>query len=443
MYPKNFEKRFINHEEKDMENISVGCEVLKGEVEVPPSKSIAHRAIIAAALSGEKCVIHNAADSNDIMATLSCMRALGTKYLMNTQKKQLVLEPKKTYKAPKELVLDCAESGSTLRFLMPLALLVAESVKFTGRGRLLQRPQKPYFDLFDEKNISYEKGGDYIKISGKLTAGKFMLPGDISSQFITGLMFALPLLQGDSEIILSTELESKGYVDLTMDVLKKFGIEIICEDYKKFSIKGSQKYRAADVTVEGDYSQAAFFLVAGAIGCDVTCKNLRSDSLQGDKKILEIIEEAGGKIEYTADGGIRARYTALMHGICIDARDIPDLVPILAVLCAFCKGESRIINAGRLRYKESDRLAAVSSELKRLGVDVIEGSDYLRITGRDLVTGTTTSAWNDHRIAMAIAVAAVRCEGEVTIVGAKEAVKKSYPDFFEVYKGLAKNGHRS
>ncbi len=426
-----------------MDYISIGSQMLKGEVAVPPSKSVVHRAIIAAALSGGKCVLHHVAESKDIGATLSCMGALGTKHHLNISKMELVLEPKKTYHMPQELVLDCCESGSTLRFLMPLALVFGQNVRFLGQGRLMQRPQKPYFDLFDEKGIRYKTGTNEIQLSGKLEAGTFRLPGDVSSQFITGLLFALPLLEGDSEIVLTSELESKGYVDLTLDVLKDFGITVFCDEYKRFVVKGGQTYKPKDYTVESDYSQAAFFLVAGAIGCDVTCLNLRKESLQGDKKILELITAAGGEIEYTEGGGIRARRTDVMHGICIDARDIPDLVPILAVLCTFCRGESRIINAGRLRFKESDRLAAISSELRQLGVEVIEGGDYLRIIGRDLVTGNTTSAWNDHRIAMAIAIAATRCEGKVGIVGAKEAVKKSYPDFFEVYAALAENGQRS
>ncbi|MEG1441921.1 MAG: 3-phosphoshikimate 1-carboxyvinyltransferase, partial [Oscillospiraceae bacterium] len=277
---------------------------------------------------------------------------------------------------------------------------------------------------------------DFIRVKGHLKAGVYELPGDVSSQFVTGLMLALPLLEGNSKIVISSPLESKGYVDITIDVLKSFGISIKNKGYSEFIIKGGQKYKPTDYKVEGDYSQAAFFLVAGALGCDIVCDNLRENSVQGDKKILDIIDKLGGKIRKLDDGGICAVRTDVMHGGVIDARDIPDLVPIIAVLCSFCRGESRIINAGRLRLKESDRLLAISTELKRLGVNIIEGSDSLKIVGGDLLVPNTVSAWNDHRIVMAIAIGACRTEGSIEIVGAEAAVQKSYPEFFEVYKNL-------
>ena len=240
----------------------------------------------------------------------------------------------------------------------------------------------------------------------------------------------MPLLAGDSEIVITSPLESKAYVDLTIDILKVFGIEVENYKYKIFRVKGGQKYKPTDYKVEGDYSQAAFFLVAGAIGCNVECLNLNPDSLQGDKAILDIIKETGCKVVKGPNGGIMARRSG------DHARDNggragdPRPRAYRAVLLSFCKGESRIVNAGRLRLKESDRLRAISTELRRLGVDITEGSDYLKIRGRDLLEANVCSSWNDHRIAMALAIAACRTEGTVTIVGAREAVKKSYPDFF-------------
>lgn len=418
--------------------IHIGSRRLEGAVSVPPSKSVAHRAIIAAAMADGATTVKNIAMSEDIKATLECMRRLGAKH--KAVKDGVIVEPKKSYRAPEVIELDCAESGSTLRFLMPVALLFGKTVRFTGRGRLMERPQKPYFDIFDSKGINYEKTHDSITLSGKLTAGDYVLPGNVSSQFVTGLLFALPCLEDDSTIRITGGLESKGYVDLTIDVLRSFGISIANDGYKIFKIRGGQNYKpCTEYIVENDYSQAAFFLVAGAIGNDVECLNLKEDSLQGDKKIIDIIRAAGGRIAKTERGGIKAVRTSNMHGVTIDARDIPDLVPILSVLCAFSKGESRIINAGRLRIKESDRLTAVSTELKHLGIDIIEGADYLRIRGTDLIKSNITSSWNDHRIAMSIAIAATRCEGEVSIVGGREAVKKSYPDFFEVYQSIAKD----
>lgn len=419
-----------------MDMITIEPGMLKGEVTVPPSKSVAHRAIISAALSGESCVIENVAMSKDIEATLNCMRALGNGFRKNTSKMTVTFSNKRKTKLPDEIVLDCCESGSTLRFLMPVALLTGKTIRLMGQGRLMQRPQKPYFDLFDEKGISYKQTEDSIILKGQLKSGEFSLPGDVSSQFITGLLFALPLVEGDSKITITTNTESKGYIDLTLSVLKDFGIEIKNNNYKSFEIKGGQKYKPQNYRIEGDYSQAAFFLVAGALGCDIKCKGLRADSLQGDKKIIEIIKETGAKIINHPDGSIQAVRTDVMKGLVIDASEIPDLVPILAVLCGFCRGESRIINAGRLRIKESDRLAAIKSELSYVGLDITEGVDYLKIKGTNALFGKTVSAWNDHRIAMAMAIAACRCEGDVSITGAKTAVCKSYPDFFEVYKGL-------
>ncbi len=421
-----------------MDNVRIEPGMLKGTVRVPPSKSDAHRAIIAAALSGGECRVDNIAMSADIEATLNGMRALGCKYTVSKKDGCVNLAPKARRYSGKEIEIDCAESGSTLRFLIPIALLSGRDIKLVGHGRLMQRPMKPYFDMFDKKGIKYEKDRDCLKLRGRLTGGVYQMPGDVSSQFVTGLLYALPLLDGDSEIQITSPMESKGYIDMTLAVLKKFGIEIENRNYKKFIIKGGQKYLPQNYTVEGDYSQAAFFLVAGALGCDVTCTGLAKDSLQGDRAIIDIIKQTGAEI-VEENGGIRAVHTANMRGITVDVRDIPDLVPILAVLLSFCRGESRIINAGRLRMKESDRLAAITSELKQLGGNIVEGGDSLTVYGTQTLGANTVSSWNDHRIAMAAAIAACRCEGEcVTIMGARTAVKKSYPDFFEVYEGLKK-----
>ena len=419
-----------------MDIIRIEPQMLQGTVQVPPSKSVAHRAIIAAALSDGTCRISNVAMSKDIQATLDCMRKLGSMFRINTQKGEVTFTGRSKKPLPKEITLDCGESGSTLRFLIPLALLTGRKVILTGRGRLMQRPQKPYIELFAKKGITCVQQEDCIRLQGDLKPGLFKLPGNISSQFITGLLFALPQLQGDSEIQLTTLLESKGYVDLTLAVLRDFGIVIKNDNYRRFIIPGGQTYQSRNYTIEGDYSQAAFFLVAGALGCDVRCTGLNMESLQGDKKILELVKEAGAKLDQIDDTTVQVRRTDTMHGIRIDAREIPDLVPILAVLCAFCKGESLIHSAARLRMMESDRLTATTSELRQLGANIEEGVDFLKITGTDVLSGTTVSSWNDHRIAMAAAIAACRAEGEVSITGAREAVTKSYPDFFEVYERL-------
>ncbi len=421
-----------------MDTVKIKPHSLSGTVKVPPSKSFAHRAVISAFLAGEECKISNIAPSEDILATLSCIKALGADVAFDEDKAVAIIS-KKRPNPSKKLCLDCRESGSTLRFFIPIALCFGEDVEFTGAGRLMKRPLKPYFDIFDKMGITYKQKAAKLQIKGKLTSGCFHIDGSVSSQFVTGLLFALPCLEGDSCIIIDGELSSKAYIDITLDVLKKYGIKIENKNYSTFIIKGNQKYKKRNYTVEGDFSQAAFFLVAGAIGCDVTCAGLCENSLQGDKKILEIIEEAGACIEKYGTTKFRAVATSAMHGITVDADEIPDLVPILAVLFAFCKGESKIVNAGRLRIKESDRLAAITSVLTKMGAIIEEGEDFLIISGKQVLNGAEVSSYNDHRIAMATAIAACRCEGDVLINGAEKSVKKSYPDFFNAYKKLGGN----
>ncbi len=421
-----------------MDMVSITPTVLNGKVDIPPSKSFAHRAIIAGFLSGKSCCISNLCLSQDIKATLGCVKMLGAKF--NFDKKSALVTFKDSFKSIKKIPkLDCGESGSTLRFFIPIVLALHPKAKFTGHGRLMERPLTPYFDIFEEKGISYSLKNNVLSVEGRLKPGTFKIDGSISSQFITGLLFALPLLDGDSRIEIQGNLSSRSYVDITISVLKSFGIEIENENYSAFNIKGNQKYKPQDYTVEGDFSQGAFFLTAGALGCNVTCHGLDENSLQGDKKIIEIIEGTGSKVEKCGNTSLRAIHTGIMRGITVDADEIPDLVPILAVLMCFCKGTSRIENAGRLRLKESDRLAAICSELKKMGADITEGEDFLEIQGKQVLYGGKLSSWNDHRIAMALAIATCRAEGEVVIDGAKHAVKKSYPNFFDDYKALGGN----
>lgn len=429
--------------------------ILKGTVTVPPSKSEAHRAIICAALSGGRCVIKNAVLSQDIKATLRGISAFGCTYDYSEETRTLIIDTVKlntennTANSDNITEIDCGESGSTIRFLVPVALVPKicgteassyKVVSFIGHGRLPERPMQPYFDIFDKQGISYKKDGNRLNINGCLKSGTYEVPGNVSSQFITGLLFALPLLDGDSIINITNGAESKGYIDMTLNMLNTFGIHIENRNYTQYIIKGGQKYTPKDITLEGDFSQAAFFLIAGAIGGDVTCLGLNPNSLQGDKAILDIIKKTGAEIEYDPQsGGYRAVHTAVMHGIEVDASEIPDLVPILSVLFAFCKGKSKIINAGRLRIKESDRLASTQSELSRLGANIIEGYDSLTINGVHTLTCNTVSSRNDHRIAMALAIALCRAEGDAAVISdALSAVKKSYPDFFDVYKSLQK-----
>lgn len=321
--------------------------------------------------------------------------------------------------------IDCGESGSTLRFIIPVAAALGTNATFRGHGKLPERPYTPYVREFSKKGISFEpQSGLPMTISGRLTAGEYLLEGDVSSQFITGLMFALPLCGEDSVIKLTSPLQSKPYADMTIAALKNFGINIYetkLGGLPMYLIKGGQKYSPCRVSVEGDYSQAAFFFTANALGSEIRVKNLIPDSVQGDKAIVDIIEKSS-----TGDG---------LEPFTVDVGDIPDLVPILAVLGCFTKGTSRIVNAARLKIKESDRITAIADALNAIGGKVTAGDDFLEMQHVDKLTGGEVDSCNDHRIVMAAAIAATASDAPVIIRGA-EAVNKSYPRFFEDFKAL-------
>lgn len=395
--------------------------LLRGEVTVPPSKSVAHRMIIAAALADGTSKITNLSQSADILATINCMRAFGADIRLDGD--TAVINGIKS--VPERALADCCESGSTLRFLIPVACALGVNAEFRGKGKLPQRPITPFLEEFPKHGVTFEFSGAEsgstlpCSVSGKLTAGRYEIDGGISSQFITGLMFALPLLDGDSEIILTSKLESKPYVDITMGVLRDFGCEI-AERGNGYFIKGNSRLKPFSGSVEGDYSQSAFFYVANALGSDIGIGGLNADSFQGDKQIAEICRA------FSESGGLPFE---------LDCSDIPDLVPILSVLACFCKGKSRIVNVARLRIKECDRLAAMEDCLNRIGGRVSSTKDSLEIEGVGTLNGGEVECYNDHRIAMSMAVAAIRCANPLTIRGA-ECVGKSYPDFFDVYKSI-------
>ena len=399
-------------------DISIRPSVLRGKLDVPASKSCAHRSIICAALAEGVSHISGVTMSKDIEATIGAMKALGAEFDINGG--DITVRGTGGRKAGR-CVIDCNESGSTLRFIIPVAAALGVETEFCGRGRLPQRPIGIYIRELGKNGAVFDYHDTMpFSVSGGLKSGVFNIEGDVSSQFITGLLFALPLLDGRSEIVLTSHLESRPYVDITIDMLRRFGVSVE-ENERGFSINGGQKYKACDIKTEGDYSQAAFFCVANALGSEVELHNLNENSVQGDKKILEIISEMcyNGNI-----GHFRA-----------DCSDIPDLVPVLAVLGAFGRGESVIYNAKRLKIKESDRLASTSAMLNALGGDVSVTDDGLIIRPTNAMHGGTVDSCGDHRIVMAAAVAALSISGEVIIRGAED-VKKSYPAFFDDYKML-------
>ena len=397
---------------------------LKGTIIPPPSKSQAHRLLIAAALAQGESVIHNVALSKDIVATMNCLAELGASFSRKgstvtvTGMGANAMSPMRRMAYPH---LDCGESGSTLRFLIPIALAVRGGGIFTGAGRLMERPLEPYFEIFREKGIFYEQKDGTLTVQGMLEPGVYQLPGNVSSQFFTGLLFALPLLSGPSAIIPTTELESAGYIRMTLQAMAQFGVEMAATmslppQYHPF---GNQTYTPTEATVEADWSQAGFWYAAKSLGNEVDIIRMNPDSSQGDRVIVE-------------------HYVNLIKPgeVTIDVSGCPDLVPPLAAMGAVRQGRTRLCNAARLRMKESDRLSAVTDVLCKLGAQVTEGPDFLQTEGQNsLPGGVTVDAHNDHRIAMMAAIAATVCEKPVTITGA-QCVSKSYPNFWEDYVNL-------
>ena len=382
-------------------DIRITPHTLNGAVTPPASKSMAHRAVLALALADGQGILSNLSDSQDIQATKRCVAALKV--------------PRPKGELP---FLDCGESGSTLRFLIPIALAAAGGGVFTGRGRLMERPQGPYFDIFDEKGIFHEQKDGVLTVRGTLTPGVYRLPGNVSSQFVTGLLYALPLLPGDSVIEITTPLESGGYVDMTLDMLAQFGISVENQNYECFRVPGNQTYRARNIAVEADWSQAGFWYAAAFLDNSVQPAGLNPASAQGDK----VVSELYWKLARPGD-------------VDIDVSGCPDLLPPLAVMAAVRNGTTHFINAARLRMKESDRLATVHHLLTALGGQAEEGPDSLTVHGVPRLSGGTVDGANDHRIVMAAAIAATRAAAPVTILGA-QAVNKSYPSFWEDYKRL-------
>lgn len=402
---------------------------LQGVVKAPSSKSAAHRAVICAGLANGISKIENVGTNEDIIATINALSDLGVETLLSKDSSTV----KSKGFTDNIVTIDCNESGSTLRFLTPITAALGISTSFTGKGRLPNRPMEPLLSLLREHGVNISrKQNEIFSISGKLEPGLYSIPGNISSQYITGLLFALPLLDGNSEIYITTPLESSGYVDMTIQMLARFGINI---EYGNniFYIAGNQKYKPQNILVEGDYSGAAFWLAAAALGNNLKISGLSPLSLQADKKILEVLEAFGVSSKW--DNNQVSIIPNTLIPTEIDASEIPDSVPILAVVAAYTKGITRIYNAQRLRIKESDRLYATQKNLSAMGANIAQTDDGLIINGGLPLTGTVLDSYNDHRIAMAMSIAALGAEGMTTINNA-ECVNKSYPEFFRDLKSL-------
>lgn len=403
----------------------------QGSVNIPPSKSMSHRAIICAALAEGTSVISNIAFSDDIIATIEGMRAIGAD--ITTTNNTVTITGVASIVKPINTTIDAFESGSTLRFLIPILSLSNERITFLGRNRLLHRPQGIYENIFKAQGLGFEQSSSELTIEGSLKPQKYVIDGSISSQFISGLLFTLPLLDGDSEIEIIPPFESESYVNLTTNLLSKFNIKIERLNTHSFFIKGNQKYKACDYRVEGDFSQLGFFAVLASLNNDLVLNDLDPHSLQGDKAIIDILNNCGVNITTNKDNYV---IKATKINDCeIDLADCPDLGPILCVLGSYAN-HLIIKNCARLRLKESDRILAMENALKAIGVDISSDESNIYINGNKEYHGNVeVDGAKDHRIVMSMSVMATLLDAPLTITHA-EAINKSYPAFFEDLRKL-------
>ncbi len=405
-------------------NVTVSQTQYYGETIAVPSKSHAHRLLIAAALKKGETVIKNIGESDDVLATAQCLCQMGATVTVEKGEARV----SGIYQVKKGGNPDACESGSTLRFLMPVAAALGAECTFTGKGRLFARPSEELCRVLKEKGAYC----DGKTVRGQIVGGEYEIDATISSQYLSGLLFALPLLAEDSKIILRGEPVSKNYIDMTLDVLKRSGISFEKTPYG-FFVPGRQQYKLPDlVECEGDWSSAAFMLAAGAVGKKVSVRGLDIKSLQGDKKIIDVLRLSGAKVNVqgqsvSVERGENKPFEA-------DIENIPDLAPILAVVAAGCTGVSRLLHVHRLKIKESDRLEAIKETLSAAGITAKEENDTLIIEGGNPKCGNFDGK-NDHRMVMSAAILAGGAKGDSTITDC-EAVKKSYPGFFEDYKKI-------
>ena len=409
-----------------------------GTVSAPPSKSMAHRAVLCSALAKGTSHIENLEFSKDISATLAAAGQLCAR--VESGPADALVEGLGHFR-PVFGPVDCCESGSTLRFLIPLASLTGQSITFVGRGRLMERPQSVYETLYREQNLHFEQANGQLTVAGSLRSGEYTLAGNVSSQFISGLLFVLPLLAGDSTLHLIPPVESRSYIEMTRAAQAAFGVTSHWLDDTTLCIPGGQQYHPRDYIVEGDYSQAAFLAVLGAVKGGITLTGLAAETLQGDAAILDILRRCGAKFTRTEAGLVFEQ--APLHGVDIDLADCPDLGPVLMVLGLLCEGTTVIRNAERLRIKESDRIAAMEAELRACGGVLSSEGGTITVQGckpRFHAPEAPLSGHNDHRVVMSLTVLALAADIPLAINEA-EAVQKSWPHFFDALKPLGVEVH--
>ena len=409
-------------------DIKISPKGLSGEINAVSSKSEAHRLLICAALSDKETEVKVLQRSKDIDTTAKALTALGAG--ISYEKGSFWVSPIR--QRSKSALIDCFDSGSTLRFLLPVAALVSDETFFTGTARLPDRPIAELIKAMEKNGAVFSGDRLPFRLKGNLRSGDYILPGNVSSQYVSGLLMALPKLEGDSRIILTSELESSSYVDLSLSCLEKFGVRAEKRE-KGFFVTGFQKHQSPEkVFAGGDWSAAAFFLAAGVLGGPISLCGLDEKSPQADRAVIDILRRFGGEISVSVDKVTAA--PGLLEGIDVDLSETPDLLPVLSVVAAFSQGETRFYKADRLRGKESDRLSACAAMLNKLGGLAHEQPEGLVVQGKPL-KGGTVEGFGDHRMVMAAAIGAAFSQGDTIITGA-QAAEKSYPDFFEDYRRL-------
>lgn len=414
-------------------NVTIEKSSFGGKIKMASSKSHLHRALICASLGDRLCRLYYNGSSDDVVATINCLNALGAQIADKGEYFEIL-----PIKQVKNGILPCNESGSTLRFMLPIACALGAECTLTGTEKLISRPLEPLISQLEKHGAKIEKYKDKIIVSGRLTAGKYTVRGDISSQFITGLLLALPLLENSSELEITGNIQSRPYIDMTLSVLRDFGMETVIDKENRIKIPTLGRFKAPDaLNAEGDWSNAAFWLVLGALSeGGIEVEGLKLNSAQGDKNIIHILRHIGAEISCEDDWIKVEKYK--LRGFWYDCADTPDLVPIISILASVCKGESRIHNVERLRLKESDRIETTMAMVRALGGEIRYENGTLIINGKEYLSGGTVDSCNDHRIAMAAAVASAMCKENVTILGAN-SVNKSYRSFWDVFETIGGN----
>lgn len=429
-------------------NILIRPSKTEGSIQPPSSKSLSHRALILAGLAEGTSTIRNISLSRDIEATADCLKALGVKVEQKMQKQPntctFIITGNRVQDLKDPVVLDAYESGSTLRFFIPIAASGSEPVRFLGQPVLLTRPMGVYADLFLAQNLPFSQSPEAIEFHGPLQAGIFQIPGSISSQFISGLLMASPLLSGgeiETAIAVLPPYQSRSYTGLTVSMMKQFGVQVDEPSSEGYTVSPNQAYHPCDLSIEADCSQMAFFGVLGAIQDQITMTNLNPDSAHGDFVIVDFLKKAGAGLSWNENALTVTSASSLgkkLSPLVMDLADCPDLGPILCVLAAYTEGESRLIHASRLRYKECDRIAAMEEELKKWNVDIESDEDSITIRGRTCYQMDETvhiDSHNDHRIAMAMSIFGL-CARSDSIIENAQAISKSYPMFYEDLRKL-------